>query len=231
MGEAEKMDLLGLIMLNVAAIVFFGIFSVLYKDNPAYRAIVALVIGVTAANVLLVNLLSIQNSILSPLVTKVFGTQDWITALLALIVGLAFVTFFTERTRVVYRNAVVLTAGVSLGIAVPYGIAFVWGSVLSIGGGAFTSIPGFVTFAAFVIGMFYFLFAKMFEKPTRPLREVGRLLLILYAAFSLPQMILQNMNMIMYFLLDSVKYGTWWVALVVLIGIIISLIYSRSKSK
>lgn len=215
----------------LAALVFFGIYSVLYRDNPYYRLIVAIVIGIASANVLLVNLYSIRDTVLTPIQTKSVGDILWYTAISALIVGIAYFAFFLPRARRVYRFVVFATAGMALGVAVPYSVAAIWGYIKGFGNPLFTSIDAFIMGVAFICVSSYFLFGKPWERPTKPLRDVGRILLIAFAAFCLPQMVLGDINMVQYFLINSVKVGTWWIAIVLFIGILIHILYIRTKAK
>lgn len=215
-------------LLYLSAIVFFSVYSVLYKANPLYRAIVSVVVGVGAAQVLLLNFNAIYNTSILALgdITK---TQAFYTAALAIIVGLLYFTFFIPRLRPLYRSIIIITAGMELGIAISYAVSSLWGSVFNYGTTAFNSVPQFITMVAFALALSYFLFGKMLQKPIRPFRDVGRLILILYAAMTLPQMIIADLNMAQYFLIDSIRFGTWWIGGSILLAILLYAIYSRTR--
>ena len=184
------------LMPYLGALVFFGAYSVLYKDNPLYRFIQSLVVGIGAGYLFVSQIMMVQRVILPQLSDP--------SVALALVMGLAFFCIFIPRLISVYRAASILVLTVGIGIVLPMGVAIIWTVTLSYAKNLFAGLGPLVTGVCYVLGLSYFLFTSVAEKPTAPFRSLGRVVLLVYAAMCISMTALGKLAMIQWMVLDAI---------------------------
>jgi len=184
------------LMPYLSALVFFGAYSVLYKDNPLYRFIQSLVVGIGAGYLFAAQIMMVHRVILPQLSTP--------AAALALVMGLAFFCIFIPRLISVYRAASILVLTVGIGIVLPFGVAIIWTVTESYAKNLFAGLGPFVTGLCYVLGLSYFLFTEKVDKPTAPFRNLGRVVLLVYAAMCISMTALGKLAMIQWKVLDAI---------------------------
>jgi hypothetical protein len=185
--------------------VFFAAYSVLYKDNPMYRFVQSLVVGVGAGFLFMAQVEQIQRMLIPALPQPM--------AIAALIMGLAFFCIFIPGLINVYRAASIIVMTVGIGLVLPYGVAVTYTATLGYAQRLFTGFGPFVAGICYALGMSYFLFTGRLEKPTAPFRAAGRLVLLVYTAMCISMTALGKLNLIQWKVLDTL-YGipaTWWI--------------------
>lgn len=185
--------------------VFFAAYSILYKDNPMYRFVQSLVVGVGAGYLFMAQINMIQRMLIPALPQPM--------AIAALIMGLAFFCIFIPRLINVYRAASIIVMTVGIGLVLPYGVAVTYTATLGYAQKLFTGAGPFVAGICYALGMSYFLFTGRLEKPTRHFRAAGRLVLLIYTAMCISMTALGKLNLIQWKVLDTL-YGipsTWWI--------------------
>lgn len=203
------------IMPYLNTLVFFGAYSVLYKDNPLYRFVQSLVVGIGAGYLFVTQIWMVQRNILPQL--------SMADAVLALVMGLAFLCIFVPQLINVYRAASILVMTVGIGIVLPMGVAITWTATLGYAKGLFTGLGPFVTGVCYALGLSYFLFTGVAERPTAPLRYLGRVVLLVYTAMCISMTALGKLNLIQWKVLDAL-WGipaTWQIPIGIFILILI----------
>ncbi len=185
--------------------VFFAAYSVLYKDNPMYRFVQSLVVGVGAGFLFMAQINVIQRMLI-PALPQVF-------AIIGLIMGLAFFCIFIPGMVNVYRAASIIVMTVGIGLVLPYGVAITYTATLGYAQRLFTGLGPFVAGTCYALGMSYFLFTGRLAKPTAPFRAAGRLVLLVYTAMCISMTALGKLNLVQWKVLDAL-FGvppTWWI--------------------
>ncbi len=188
----------------LSALVFFGAYSVYYKDNPLYRFVQSLVVGIGAGYLFAAQLMMLQRVILPQLTILP-------AAALALVMGLAFFCIFIPQLISVYRAASILVLTVGIGIVLPMGVAIIWTVTAAYAKNLFAGLGPIVTGICYVLGLSYFLFTGVTEKPTAPFRSLGRVVLLVYAAMCISMTALGKLAMIQWKVLDALwGYPQTW---------------------
>ena len=185
--------------------VFFAAYSVLYKDNPMYRFVQSLVVGVGAGYLFMAQVNQLQRLLIPALPQPM--------AIVALVMGLAFFCIFIPGLINVYRAASIIVMTVGIGLVLPYGVAITYTATLGYGQKLFTGAGQFIAGICYALGMSYFLFTGRLEKPTAPFRAAGRVVLLVYTAMCISMTALGKLNLIQWKVLDTL-YGipsTWWI--------------------
>ncbi|UCD72608.1 MAG: hypothetical protein JSW01_03915 [Candidatus Bathyarchaeota archaeon] len=195
--------------------VFFAAYSVLYKDNPMYRFVQSLVVGIGAGFLFMAQIDQIVR-ILVPSLPQPH-------AVIALVMGVAFFCIFIPGLINIYRAASILVMTVGIGIVLPYGVAITWTATLGYSQRLFTGLGPFVAGICYALGMSYFLFTGRLEKPTAPLRTLGRVVLLVYTAMCISMTALGKLNLIQWKVLDAL-WGipsTWFIPVGIFVLILI----------
>jgi len=185
--------------------VFFAAYSVLYKDNPIYRFVQNLVVGVGAGYLFMMQVGQIQRLLIPA------GAQPM--AIIAWVMGLSFFCIFIPGLINLYRAASIVVMTVGIGLVLPYGVAITYTATLGYAQRLFTSAGWFVAGISYALGMSYFLFTGRLEKPTAPFRAAGRVVLLVYTAMCISMTALGKLNLVKWKTLDAL-YGvpaTWWI--------------------
>lgn len=195
--------------------VFFAAYSVLYKDNPMYRFVQSLVVGIGAGFLFMAQIDQIVR-ILVPSLPQPH-------AVIALVMGVAFFCIFIPGLINIYRAASILVMTVGIGIVLPYGVAITWTATLGYAQRLFTGLGPFVAGTCYALGMSYFLFTGRLEKPTALLRTLGRVVLLVYTAMCVSMTALGKLNLIQWKVLDAL-WGipsTWFIPVGIFVLILI----------
>jgi hypothetical protein len=192
---------------------FFGIFTQMYRNNPLYRYITAIVVGLAGAQVMTTNIISINDG----MVQKLIG-GDY-SMIVVLLLGIGYFMIFIPRLINIYRAVTIISVGLGFGLALPYSMSTAWATAIKFGTGGFTSVFGFITLVCFLSSMTYFIFARFTEGPLRYPRALGRVVLFTYVAMMLAQMVLGDLNMVQYVMLQTLSWGTWWVPVIMIVVI------------
>lgn len=185
--------------------IFFAAYSILYKDNPMYRFVQSLVVGIGAGFLFMKQIDQVQRML--------FPALPQAHAVIALVMGIAFFCIFVPGLINVYRAASILVMTVGIGIVLPYGVAITWTASLGYAQNLFSGLGPAVAGISYALGMSYFLFTGKLEKPTAPFRTLGRLVLLIYTAMCVSMTALGKLNLIQWKVLDAL-YGvptTWWI--------------------
>jgi len=191
------------IMPYLNTFVFFAAYTVLYKDNPIYRFVQSLIVGIGAGYLFMMQVGMIQR-LLIPSLSRVQG-------ILGLIIGLGFFCIFIPQLINIYRAASIIVMTVGIGLVLPYGVAITYTATLGYGEKLFAGFGPFVAGICYALGLSYFLFTSKVEKPTAPFRAAGRLILLIYTAMCISMTALGKLNLIQWKTLDAI-YGippTW----------------------
>ncbi len=205
------------IMPYLNTFVFFAAYSVLYKDNPLYRFVQSLVVGIGAGYLFVAQFDQVARALIPSLPSA--------QAVLALVMGLGFICIFIPGLINVYRAVSILVMTVGIGLVLPYGVAISWTASLGYAQKLFTGIGPFVAGICYALGMSYFLFTGRLEKPTAPFRTLGRVVLLVYTAMCVSMTALGKLNLIQWKVLDSL-YGfpsTWFIPVGIFVLILIDL--------
>jgi hypothetical protein len=202
----------------LSCLVFFASYTVLYKNNPLYRGVTNLVIGISAGYLIASNIDAFYRGVIIDQITNGLSLQN----VLAWIIGVLFIFVFFPKLIALYRAAAILVMTVGIGMQLPYGPATFWTLTVGYAQNMFNFVQGGfneVTFGAlaaaiaFCLGMSYFFFTDRADKPTAPFRKGGRLILLIYAAFCIVQTALGMINIFQWKLLEALNGvpTTWYI--------------------
>lgn len=217
--------------------IFFGVYTILYKHNPLYRFVQSLIVGFGAGYLFVSQIDAFNKSVASQ--TFVDGGINF-AMILPWIIGLSYLTIFSQKTISIYRTVSILAITVGMGIALPYAPAVFWTSTLAYAQGAFNFISDGITVAtmgnlvtaiAYSAAISYFLFTDTASKPTVLPRKLGRLVLLIYTAISIVTAALGKVNLIQWKMLDAIQGypATWWIPALMFIVMAIDHFYPLKK--
>ncbi|MEM2942645.1 MAG: hypothetical protein QXT81_04410, partial [Candidatus Bathyarchaeia archaeon] len=209
--------------------VFFAAYSVLYKNNPMYRFVQSLIVGVGAGYLLVAQIDAFKRGVVMQMFTG--GTLNPVM-ILPWILGIGYIFIFIPRLINIYRAVSILTLTVGIGVVLPYGPAIFWTATQGYAKNALNFISqglnvatlgSFVAAAAYGLALSYFFFTSVADKPTAPFRRVGRIVLLIYAAMCIVMTALGKINLVQWKVLDTIQGvpPTWWIPLLMFIGMLI----------
>jgi hypothetical protein len=213
--------------------VFFAAYTVLYKHNPLYRLVQSMILG-TSAGFLLIRQIDAFNKTVA-IKTIVNGSLD-IGMLLPWIIGLSYLTIFSQKTINIYRTISIVALTVGMGIALPYGPAVFWTATLSYAQNAFNIITqgvsvktlgNLVTALSYTTAISYFLFTEKVAAPSEIPRKLGRLVLLIYTAITIVTAALGKVNLVQWKMLDAIGGvpATWWIPALMFIVMLVDHFY------
>jgi hypothetical protein len=202
----------------VNTLVFFAAYTVLYKNNPLYRGVTNLVIGISAGYLIASNIDAFYRGVVIDQMTNGLNIQN----VLAWVIGVLFVFVFFPKLISLYRAAAILVMTVGIGMQLPYGPATFWTLTVGYAKNMFNFVNGgfnavtigaLAAAIAYVLGMSYFFFTDKADKPTAPFRKGGRIVLLIYAAFCIVQTALGMINIFQWKLLEAINGvpTTWYI--------------------
>ena len=217
--------------------IFFGAYTILYKNNPIYRLTQSLILGVGAGYLFVSQIDAFQRTVIAN--TFVEGALN-IEVVLAWIMGLAYLTIFSQRTVGIYRTVSIIAITVGMGIALPYAPAVFWTSTLAYGQNAFNflnqglsvaTLGNFVTAIAYATGISYFFFTDKASKPTVIPRKMGRLVLLIYTSISIVTAALGKVNLVQWKMLDAIQGypPTWWIPALMFVIMLVDHFYPLKR--
>lgn len=160
--------------LVIAIAVMMG-YSILYKDNPFYRALEHIVVGVLLAYSLYQGLNTLSQRIYTPL----FVQGQWMSGVsIAFILGILVLTRFSKQVQYISRWPIAVMAGIGTGVAVSGTIGPMILSQISftpiVGTDLWTVLNSLVMFAATFSVIFYFLFTIKHKGAVGGIARVSR---------------------------------------------------------
>jgi hypothetical protein len=205
------------------AIMLFGVYSWMYKENPIYGIVEQLVIGVTAAHVLIMGFKSIQASIINPLIA------GEIIAAGALILGLAYLCMFSRTLVPVYRLSMIMALGVAFGRTLPTMIATLWGGIRTYS--QVTEIGIAVSAICMCLVFVYCTFWRRIDTSFRPVRTLGLAVIYIYFGINLGAVTIARTSILIGQILEVSKGVGLYVAAIAMILIFIDVGYQWSKTR
>jgi len=213
--------------------IFFGAYTVLYKNNPVYRITQSLVVGVGAGYLLIAQINAFDRGVVQQ--TFVDGNLN-VAMLLPWIMGLAYLCIFVPRLINVYRAVSILTLTVGMGVVLPYGPALFWTVSQTYAQNALNfisdgitvaTIGNLVTAISYVLGLSYFFFTDYASKPTTTFRSLGRVVLLVYTAMCITTTALGKINLVQWKVLDTLQGypATWWIPALMFIVMLVDNFY------
>ncbi len=199
----------------VMAITFFFFFSSFYKRTRFFSFLSHLLIGVSVAFVCVQGIDVLSNQIYK----RIVGGEP--LYIFAIIIGLLYFTAVIPKLRSLYRGVTVVQVAIGLGLTLQLSMVKVWDWVVNISGQAFTGVGPFLAMVFLVTGISNFLFSKALEKPTRIPREIGRMGLLIYAAFIVGSGLSFRVSNTMFYVLRIMQGNVWWVPIIIFAGIVI----------
>jgi len=156
------MDLTLLIL--VEAFCTFAVWSYLYKENPAYRLIEYLFIGMSVGHILVMSISSIYSSAITPLIA---GNMLYI---IPIILGLSLYFYFSRSYYYLYRIPMALLVGTGVGLGIRGAvhstiinqiIANI--SIFNFGMNWLSLLKGVTIFVGSIAVLYYFIFTYYIE--------------------------------------------------------------------
>jgi hypothetical protein len=209
--------------------VFFAAYSVLYKNNPMYRFVQSLVVGISAGYLLVAQIDAFNRGVVAQMFPG--GTLNPIM-LLPWILGIGYIFIFVPRLINIYRAVSILTLTVGIGVVLPYGPAIFWTATQGYAQNAFNfvrqglsvaTLGALVAAVSYGLGLSYFFFTSATDKPTAPFRRAGRVVLLVYTAMTIVMTALGKINLVQWKVLDTIQGipPTWWIPLLMFIVMLI----------
>lgn len=97
----------------IAAIATIGIMSFVFKDNPLYRLVENVYVGISAGHAIVLGWMNIRDRGIGPMVKK----GDW-SLLIPLILGVLLYTRFSKKLSWLSRYPLALLVGIGTGLAI-----------------------------------------------------------------------------------------------------------------
>ena len=209
--------------------VFFAAYSVLYKNNPMYRFTQSLVVGIGAGYLLVAQIDAFNRGVVQ---TMLKGGGSQAPLILAWIIGIGYIFIFIPKLINIYRAVSIITLTVGIGVVLPYGPAIFWTATQGYAQGALSFVTKGLTVAtlgalaaavAYGLGMSYFFFTSVTDKPTAPFRRAGRVVLLIYTAMCISMTALGKITIVQWKVLDSIQGipPTWWIPLLMFVAMLI----------
>lgn len=198
----------------IMAFMFYGAITALYKYNPIYSVLEALVIGAVLANEVGTALKSIMNIVLTPL-----GRGDT-TAMATLLFGAMYFFIFTRKFSYVYRLICVITIACTFGtvqsgqLLTMYTQNMMWATYV-------TDVSSALLIVGVIATMIYFTFSKPLERPLRHIRTVGKLYLFAFFGISVGTMWYRYTNFAISYTLRTIDPPAVFVPFLILFYIIL----------
>ena len=201
-------------------LVFFAAYTILYKHNPLYRFTQSLVVGVGAGYIIVSNLMNFNRLVLTQ-VYKAGALDPYM--LIPIVLGLGFLCLFIPRLIGIYRAVAIITMCVGLGVVLPYGPATFWTATTGLARNALNmfgpagittvTVGALVAAISYGLATSYFFFTGVMDKPTRPFRRAGRVVLLIYTAMCISLSALGKINLVQWKVLDTIQGvpATWWI--------------------
>jgi hypothetical protein len=199
----------------VTAVVAFGLYSSLYKDNVVFGILEHVLVGVGAALAFVAGITSYNSSVVQPFLG---GDMEMI---IPIIIGFAYLTVFSKRTIDAYRFITLLMFATSLGVAIPSCMTSIWDWTIQYAMGAFVDWRGFTAWVGFALCITNFLFSKKLEKPSRWPGYVGRIMLMTYSAAAMPALTIGKINTVGSHILDVFTDPIAWIVPVTIFIVIL----------
>jgi len=202
-------------------LVFFAAYTILYKHNPLYRFTQSLVVGVGAGYIIVANINNFNRLVLTKLVSSTGVFDPYM--LIPIVLGVGFICLFIPRLIGIYRAVAIITMCVGLGVVLPYGPATFWTATNSLARNALNmfgplgittvTVGALVAAISYGLATSYFFFTGVMDKPTRPFRRAGRVVLLIYTAMCISLSALGKINLVQWKVLDTIQGipATWFI--------------------
>lgn len=201
-------------------LIFFAAYTILYKHNPLYRFTQSLVVGIGAGYLIISNLAAFNRTVVTQMSPGgVFNPY----MLIPWVLGLGFICIFIPRLIGVYRAVAIITMCVGLGVVLPYGPATFWTATTGLAKNALNmfgplgitavTVGALVAAICYGLATSYFFFTGVMDKPTRPFRRAGRVVLLIYTAMCISLSALGKINLVQWKVLDTIQGipATWFI--------------------
>ena len=217
--------------------IFFAIYTTLYKNNPLYRIAQSLVVGIGAGYLIVAQIDAYNRGVVSQMFTA--GNFNF-NMLIPWVLGAGYLCIFVPQLINVYRAVSIITLTVGMGVVLPYGPALFWTvtqaysknalNILS-QGVSIVTFGQLVTAIAYALGISYFFFTDYASKPTKTIRQGGRLVLLIYTAMTITTVALGKVNLVQWKVLDAIQGipSTWWIIAVMFGLILVDRFYPLKK--
>ena len=203
--KVKKMSEFDLILEITTAVFFFGLYSAVYKRTAFYSILANIMVGITAAYTVLGGLDVLQNQ----LFPRISGGETIYLA--AVIIGILYFTALFPRLKGLYRGVTVIMVAVGLGLSLNLSMVKVWDWVVQFAAGAFTGIGPFLAMFFLATGITNFLFAQKLAGPSNVPRQIGRVGLLIYSAYTAGSLLSYKIGMTMFYVIEVVQGNAWWI--------------------
>jgi len=168
------------------AILQWGIYSSVYKENAFYDIAEGLALGATAGISVMDNLNNANSLILLPLQNN-FSTYWWV--IFSVILGLLYFTVYIKRAIEVFRLVTIFVLSIEVGLLARTYASAGWAQVTGVA--KVLNFNSLVVWILCIGGFCYFIFSRKLEKPFRIPREFGRWVMIFEIGVLLTPMFLR----------------------------------------
>jgi hypothetical protein len=160
----------------LSAIVVFGVYSSLYKENPIYAFIEHAMIGMSLAQVLVVGWESISKNLFTPL-----GAGNY-EMIIPILIGLSYLTIFVRRFAPFYRSVISARIGAMLGLEVGMSITVSISQIIAVAEGIATDLSNVLAILTMIFILFYFTFSRATDRWFSLPRQISRWAIFLFFA-------------------------------------------------
>lgn len=221
------MDTITILGNLVFAAVIFMIWTVLYKENPLYKVIANLSVGLALAFWLKGGLDSLANNVVSPAIF-----QANVARIVVLALGLMMFLRYYKQISFASKWPIAILSGVGTAIAVKGAIPSMILSQIKAGSFAgadlYTSLMNIIIWVGIVSTLVYFIFSFQRGRVTGTISRIGQVYMMLSFGVVFGQSIYGSSVMVqMTYLL---QYPGYYVTIIGIIGLIIWAIYNRNKN-
>lgn len=220
----EMIDIFGNL---VFAAVIFMIWTVLYKENPLYKVIANISVGLALAFWLKGGLDSLANNVISP---AIFQANVARIAVLAL--GLMMFLRYNKQISFASKWPIAILSGVGTAIAVRGAIPSMILSQIKSGSFAgldlYASLMNIILWVGIVSTLIYFIFSFQRGRVTGTISRIGQVYMMIAFGVVFGQSIYGSSVMVqMTYLLN---YPGYYVTIIGIIGLIAWAVYNRNKT-
>ncbi|MEM2183949.1 MAG: hypothetical protein QXO99_01490 [Candidatus Methanomethylicia archaeon] len=203
-----------LIFVWTAVFVSFGCLSYLYRENPLFRFVEHLYVGISVGYGVSYDLWFFQNYLYNPVVYR--GRWDFVFPWA--LIGLCYYFFFSRKYFWLYRIPIAIGIGYGLGTGLRGTIRSDFISQINAAIGTslfaadpFTTFNRFVLFFGAVLAIFFFIFTTELKGPLKNLNKAGRYVILaaLGAAFANTVMGRESLLIQRFQLLLGSRYFPW----------------------
>lgn len=157
----------------IAAIATIGIISFAFKDNPLYRLVENLYVGVSAGHAIVLGWMNIRDQGWTPMVTK----GQW-NLLVPMILGVLLYTRYSKKLAWMSRFPIALMVGIGTGLAIRGTIGSqivsqVRSTILPL-----NSVNNWIIILGTIGTLLYFFFSVEQKGPMKPASTFGRYVLM-----------------------------------------------------